>query len=110
MLGHSPNFCIHVPVNGFYIPTIDLPILLQKNMWTDPVNIQIAHRHMNVEIWDRGSAIPRKGIHKWDFHCSALVNNGDQQAMTPAFSALFLKKLLYCTRIKMDILLSHHHS
>jgi hypothetical protein len=23
-----------------------LPILLQKNMWTDPGNVQIAHRHM----------------------------------------------------------------
>jgi hypothetical protein len=35
-----------------------------ENMWTDPGNIKIAHRHMNVEI-------PRKGIHKWDFRCSA---------------------------------------
>jgi hypothetical protein len=33
-----------------YIPTIGLPILLQENMWTDPGNIQIAHRHMNVEM------------------------------------------------------------
>jgi hypothetical protein len=24
--------------------------LMQENMWTDPGNIQIAHRHMNVEI------------------------------------------------------------
>ncbi len=22
--------------------------------------------------WDRGRAIPGKGIHKWDFHCSAV--------------------------------------
>jgi hypothetical protein len=29
---------------------IGLPILLQENMWTDPRNIYIAHRHMNVEI------------------------------------------------------------
>jgi hypothetical protein len=29
---------------------IGLPILLQENMWTDPGNIEIAHRHMNVEI------------------------------------------------------------
>jgi hypothetical protein len=27
-----------------------LPILLQENMWTDLGNIQIAPRHMNVEI------------------------------------------------------------
>jgi hypothetical protein len=28
--GHSPNFHIHVSVSDFYIPTIDLPILLQE--------------------------------------------------------------------------------
>jgi hypothetical protein len=27
---HSPNFHIHVPVSDLYIPTIDLPILLQE--------------------------------------------------------------------------------
>jgi hypothetical protein len=41
-LGH--NFHIHVSVSDLYIPTINLPILLQENMWTEP------HRHMNVEI------------------------------------------------------------
>ncbi len=29
---------------------IGLPILLQENMWTDPGNIKMAHRHINVEI------------------------------------------------------------
>jgi hypothetical protein len=28
--GHIPNFHIHVPVSNLYIPTIDLPILLQE--------------------------------------------------------------------------------
>jgi hypothetical protein len=28
--GHSPNFHIHVSVSDLYIPTIDLPILLQE--------------------------------------------------------------------------------
>ncbi len=28
--GHSPNFHIHVSVTDLYIPTIDLPILLQE--------------------------------------------------------------------------------
>ncbi|MFO0006060.1 MAG: hypothetical protein ACK559_33545, partial [bacterium] len=38
--GHSPNFQIHVSVSDLYIPTIiDLPILMQKNMWTNPGNI-----------------------------------------------------------------------
>jgi hypothetical protein len=37
--GLSPNFHIHVSVSDLYIPMIGLPILLQENMWTDPVNI-----------------------------------------------------------------------
>jgi hypothetical protein len=41
-------------VSNLYIqyvfPGIRLPILLQENMWTDSINIKIAHRHMNVEI------------------------------------------------------------
>jgi hypothetical protein len=28
--GHSPNFHIHVSVSDLYIPTIDLPIVLQE--------------------------------------------------------------------------------
>jgi hypothetical protein len=38
--GHSLNFHIHVSVSELYIPTIDLPILLQEIcLWTDPRNI-----------------------------------------------------------------------
>jgi hypothetical protein len=37
--GHSPNFYFHLSVSALYIPMIDLPILLQENMWTDPGNI-----------------------------------------------------------------------
>jgi len=37
--GHSPNFHSHVPVSDLYIPTIDLPIILQENIWIDPGNI-----------------------------------------------------------------------
>jgi hypothetical protein len=48
--GLTPNFYIHMTVSDLYVSTIDLPILRQKNMWTDPGNIEIAHRHMNVEI------------------------------------------------------------
>jgi hypothetical protein len=55
MRGHSPNSYIHVSVSDFsvsdlYIPTIGLTILLQENRWTDRGSIQIAHRHMCVEI------------------------------------------------------------
>jgi hypothetical protein len=31
--GLSPNFHIHVSVSDLYIPTIDLPILLQDRSW-----------------------------------------------------------------------------
>jgi hypothetical protein len=46
---------LSVPIPTFmfcdlYIPTIGLTVLLQENRWTDRGNIQIAHRHMNVEI------------------------------------------------------------
>jgi hypothetical protein len=41
---------IHVSVSDLYILAIGLPILLQENMWTDPGNIYIVHRHMNVDI------------------------------------------------------------
>ncbi len=41
---------IHVFVSHLYIPTIGLTILLQENMWTNSGKIQIAHKHMNVEI------------------------------------------------------------
>jgi hypothetical protein len=33
--GQSPNFHIHVSVSNFYIPTIDLPILLQEILYVD---------------------------------------------------------------------------
>jgi hypothetical protein len=37
--GLSPNFHIYASVSDLYIPTIGLPILLQRNMWTDPGTI-----------------------------------------------------------------------
>jgi hypothetical protein len=48
-----PNFHINVSMSDLYTPTIDLPILLQDNRWTDPGNIVYKslkpQRHMNVE-------------------------------------------------------------
>ncbi len=46
----SPSSYTHISVRDLYIPRICLPILLEGNMWTDPGNIKIAHRHTNVEI------------------------------------------------------------
>jgi hypothetical protein len=34
LCGHSPNFHIHASVSDLYIPTIDLPILMQEKCGT----------------------------------------------------------------------------
>ncbi len=70
-------FCLQVPliifvsVRDLHISRIDLPILLQGNMldrsW-EYINCSQTHEWGN---WDWGRAVPRRGIHKWDFPCSA---------------------------------------
>jgi hypothetical protein len=50
MRGLSPDFHIHVPLNILYIPRIGPHTFQQQNRQTDRVNINIAHRHLNVEI------------------------------------------------------------
>jgi hypothetical protein len=46
----SPCSYTHISVRDSYIFRIGLPLLLQGNMCTDPGNIEIAHRHINVGI------------------------------------------------------------
>ncbi len=43
-------------------------------MCTDPGNIKIAHRLMNVEIRTEGRAIPFLGTHNRDFRCSVVFS------------------------------------
>jgi hypothetical protein len=42
--GLSPNFLINVSVRDLNIATINLPMLLQENMWTDLGNIFVLFR------------------------------------------------------------------
>ncbi len=48
--GLVPNPYIHESVSDLYIPRICLPIWLQQNRQSDPGNINIAYRYINVEI------------------------------------------------------------
>jgi hypothetical protein len=69
--GLGPNFHIHASVSGLYISTIGLPILLEEicrvdRSW-DYINRSQTHECWN---WGWGRALPRKGIHKWDFRYS----------------------------------------
>jgi hypothetical protein len=71
----SPISCTHISVRDLYISKIGLHILLQGSMWTDPEDICIKRSQTHeCGNWDRGRAIPRKEIYKWDFPCSAQHN------------------------------------
>ncbi len=54
-----------------YIPTIDICLFWYRKYvdrcW-EYINRSQTHECGN---WDWGRAVPRKGIHKWDFRCSA---------------------------------------
>ncbi len=58
----------HISVRDLYVSRIGLPILL-RDQSREYINRSQTHEYVN---WDWGHAIPRKGIHKWDFPCSAV--------------------------------------
>ncbi len=66
----SPSSYSHISVRDIYI----FPRLICLFCWRKYVDrsweyINRSQTH-ECENWDWGSAIPRKGIHKWDFPCS----------------------------------------
>ncbi len=72
----SPSFYTHMHICERFIYTISRigpPLLLQINMWIDPRNISIAHRHMNMSV-ETG----RKNIiimfWKYQFHFWEYIN------------------------------------
>jgi hypothetical protein len=71
--GVSPNFHIHVSVSDLYIPRSDCLFCCRKIQYVDR-SWEYINRSQTLESgnWDRGLAISRKGIHKWDFRCSAV--------------------------------------
>jgi hypothetical protein len=59
--GHSPNFHIHVSVRIFFIPTIDLPVLLQEICGRSWEYINRSQTHtVNVEIGTEAAQFPEK--------------------------------------------------
>jgi hypothetical protein len=71
--GLVPNSYIHESVCDLYIPRIGLPIWLQPFRQTDPKNLYIIYRYMNVEILRQNFLLCRSfysrsfsflGIHK----------------------------------------------
>ncbi len=58
----------------YIFPRIDMPILLREIC--GPIQGIYLNRSQTHEcgIWDWDPAIPKKGIHKWDFPCSAISN------------------------------------
>jgi hypothetical protein len=85
--GHSPYFHIHVSVSD-YIFSWSICLFCCR-IYVDP-SWEYISRSQTHECgnWDWGRAIPRKGMHKWDFRCSARF---EPKAFLPLVGAMTAK-------------------
>ncbi len=87
-----PSSYTHISLRDLYISRIGLPILLQGNYMDG--SWKYIHRSQTHECGNQewGRAIPRKGIHKWDFPCSAVRNKKFKGKKSPSmlFHGLFI--------------------
>ncbi len=78
----SPSSYTHISVRDLYISWIGLPIYSDAGNYVDRswefINCSQTHECGNC---DWGRAIPWKGMHKWNFQCSAggIMNLGPQK-------------------------------
>ncbi len=72
----SPSSYTHISVRDLYISRICLSILLQGicGPIREYINLSQTHECGN---WNWVRAIPREGIHKWDFPCSVVALPAD---------------------------------
>ena len=88
--GHNRTFHSHVSVRYLYITTINLPILPQEIC--EPILEVCINSSQANECGNRdwGRAVPRKGIHKWDFRCSVWFAYESMTRMLLVTHLLFL--------------------
>ncbi len=66
-------FCLTIPTliylwEIYIFPRLVCPQYFAAAKYVEYINLSQTHECGN---WDWGRAIPKKGIHKWDFRCSA---------------------------------------